>query len=257
MRGLSVILAVCALSLSACAHGEGNLADITIFDRTEGRTLPVYHHGGQRYVIGKPGNEYQINIHNRTGEDILGVVSVDGVNVITGETAQWDQSGYVLYPRQSMDIKGWRKSLERTAAFYFTRLPDSYAARTGRPDNVGVIGVAVFKRKVEIRPMSPQPFGGAAEPSREAEGARAEAKAKAAPEADLSAPRDERLGTGHGRSETSPAIQVDFERATEYPTETLTIYYDSYPNLVVQGVIPGHRPPPIAMPFPGQFVPDP
>jgi len=35
------------------------------------------------------------------------------------------------------DINGWRKSQSSTAAFYFTELPDAYAARTGRPDNVG------------------------------------------------------------------------------------------------------------------------
>ena len=47
-----------------------------------------------------------------------------------------------------VDIAGWRKNLARTAAFYFTELPDSYAARTGRPDHVGVIGVAVFRERV-------------------------------------------------------------------------------------------------------------
>jgi hypothetical protein len=48
---------------------------------------------------------------------------------------------------------------------------------------------------------------------------------------------------------------VDFERATSFPAETITLYYDSYPNLVAQGVIAGtreRRP----EPFPG-FVPDP
>ena len=53
----------------------------------------------------------------------------------------------MLDPWGSVEITGWRKSLERTAAFYFTDLGDSYAARTGRPQNVGVIGVAVFQEK--------------------------------------------------------------------------------------------------------------
>src|SRR5208337_3068580 len=76
------------------------------------------------------------------------VMSVDGVNVITGDTASPRQAGYVLAPLESADIGGWRKSLSRTAAFYFTALPDSYAARTGRPDNVGVIGVALYRERV-------------------------------------------------------------------------------------------------------------
>ena len=42
--------------------------------------------------------------------------------------------------------------LNEVAAFYFTQLPDSYAARTDRPDNVGVIGVAVFREYQPPRP---------------------------------------------------------------------------------------------------------
>jgi len=39
----------------------------------------------------------------------------------------------VLDPRGSVDISGWRKSMSEVAAFVFTSLPDSYAARTDRP----------------------------------------------------------------------------------------------------------------------------
>ena len=40
------------------------------------------------------------------------------------------------------------RAITEAAAFYFTALPDSYAARTDRPDNVGVIGAAVFRERV-------------------------------------------------------------------------------------------------------------
>ena len=94
------------------------------------------------------GSEYSVRIRNINGGRLLAVTSVDGVNVISGETASPAQSGYVLDPYACADIAGWRKNLARTAAFYFTELPDSYAARTGRPDNVGVIGVAVFRERI-------------------------------------------------------------------------------------------------------------
>lgn len=87
-------------------------------------------------------------------EELLAVVSVDGVNVIAGQSADPSQSGYVVSSRASIDIQGWRRSLSQTAAFYFTSLPDSYAARTGRPEHVGVIGVAVF-RKRQAPPPAP------------------------------------------------------------------------------------------------------
>ena len=39
------------------------------------------------------------------------MTSVDGVNVVSGETASPSQSGYVLDPYESVEISGWRKSL--------------------------------------------------------------------------------------------------------------------------------------------------
>lgn len=254
MKRIKTLLATLAVALSTqvCAHG--GLADVTLFDRTEGRPLPVYWHEGRAWVVGRPGNEYAVRIRNRQREDVLGVVSVDGVNVITGETASPPQSGYVLSPHRLLEVSGWRKNLASTAAFYFTALPDSYAARTGRPDNVGVIGVALFRKKQELQPLgqiAPGPFS-----RKESSGAGASADA-AAPRA---AEREDRLGTGHGRIETSHARYVGFERATPYPQETIAIYYDSYRNLVARGVIREPLPPiaprPQPRPFPG-FVPDP
>ena len=57
---------------------------------------------------------------------------------------------YVLSPWSSAEIAGWRKNLNEVAAFYFTNLSDSYAGRTGRPLNVGVIGVAVYEEDLPV-----------------------------------------------------------------------------------------------------------
>jgi hypothetical protein len=219
-----------------------------VYDRTEGKRLQVHWHQGRAYVVGKPGNEYQVSLRNRSGDDVLAIVSVDGVNVITGQTAIPQQSGYVLAPRGGMDILGWRKSMAETAAFYFTPLSDSYAARTGRPDDVGVIGVALFRKKYTPPPAPVgQPFPGPySESAPAAAGARSQDAAKEA-----------QLGTGHGRRETSPAQYVNFERATNSPAEVIALYYDSHRNLVARGVIRETVPvAPLPRPFPG-FVADP
>jgi hypothetical protein len=244
---------------AAQAAGAGSLADVSVYDRSEGRRLQVYWHEGRAWVVGKPGNEYQISVRNQRSEDLLAVMSVDGINVITGETASPQQSGYVLSPWNALDIKGWRKNMERTAAFYFTELPDSYAARTGRPDNVGVIGVAVFQRKrFEPRPPEIAPYSRRSEPQ-SADEAGAASSAPGERHAEMYRQyREDKLGTGHGRSENSHARYASFERASSAPSETITIYYDSYRNLVARGVIRNPRPPydPAPRPFPG-FVPDP
>ena len=127
-----------------------SLARVDLYDRGVGEALPVYRHHGRRYVVGQPGNEYAIRIRNCSGGRLLAVVSVDGVNAVTGESASPDQSGYVIEPGGYVNIQGWRKDLSRTAAFYFSDPAESYAARTGRPDDLGVIGVALYReRKVE------------------------------------------------------------------------------------------------------------
>src|SRR5882672_5149689 len=123
MKMLKIALAALLAAASAQAAAVGSLADVTVFDRSEGRSLPVYWHQGRAYVVGKPGNEYQLSLRVRRGEELLAVLSVDGVNVITGDTASTQQSGYVLAPWRPLEVKGWRKDLSRTAAFYFTALP--------------------------------------------------------------------------------------------------------------------------------------
>jgi hypothetical protein len=257
---LSLLLAAAIAGFPASAFAIGSLADIDIVDRVQNRALPVYWHQGRAYIAGEPGHEYRIALRNRAHADVLAVVSVDGVNVVSGETASVGQSGYVVNNGQRLDITGWRKSLVDTAAFYFTALPDSYAARTGRPNNVGVIGVALFRRK-----YSPPPAISLNEAwAPEADGAAGAAGASAAdqdrakrtaPGAPAASPQHS-LGTGHGRREYSSAQYVDFERATTAPEERITLYYDSFANLVAMGVIPPATRG-LPQPFPGSFVPDP
>jgi hypothetical protein len=153
---------LCLFLIAGPVLAAGRLADVEIYDRIAGRTLPVYESNGHWFVAGHPGNEYQVTIRSRERGDLLAVISVDGVNVVTGETAAAAQSGYVIERGRPLSVAGWRKSLDKIAAFYFTDLGDSYAARTGRPDNVGVIGVAVFRRKAlpttarRVRPRLPR-----------------------------------------------------------------------------------------------------
>jgi hypothetical protein len=263
---LATLVAGALCGAGGPAQAIGSLADIQIYDRKQNRYLPVHWHEGRAYVVGEPGNEYQIRVANRLGGDVMTVVSIDGVNVVTGETASPEQSGYVFSRRQQYDIKGWRKSLDRTAAFYFTHLSDSYAARTGRPDNVGVIGVAVFRRKPadplpaisrdDRRWWGPQSSGAGS--SRNQASEKSAAAGQLSPDVAETRPAAPALGTGHGRSETSVVRNVAFERATAAPEEVITLYYDSRRNLMARGILPTPQGPlAVPQPFPGRFVSDP
>ena len=151
-RALTALPAISALFVlltmtSLPAHAIGRLADVTIVDRDTGATLPVHYAKGEYWVAGRPGARYAIAVRNRLGQRVMAVPSVDGVNVLTGETAAWDQRGYVFSPHERYQITGWRKSSNEIAAFEFSSAHNSYAGRTGRIANVGVIGVALFREE--------------------------------------------------------------------------------------------------------------
>jgi hypothetical protein len=272
---------------AACdAQGVGGIAQVAIIDRDSGAVLSPYFYHGEYWVAGTPGARYAIEIRNRLTERVLAVTSVDGVNVVTGATAGWGQSGYVFGPGERYQITGWRKSDSQVAAFTFTDSPNSYAGRTGRPGNIGVIGVAVFRERPPQPVYSPPSISqGAPEPSapaREANAARdanaagesnsagaGEARSKAAPSVSppvsglLQAPSPiPKLGTGHGERESSYASHTEFSRMQSQPNEVIRIHYDSLDNLFALGIIKRPRPLPAqADPFPAssaeRYVPDP
>jgi hypothetical protein len=280
---LLVAAAALGLAQPAASHWPpAPLTAIEIVDRTSGATLAIYEKDGQRYVIGVPGHEYAIRIRNRSQDRLLAVTSVDGVNVVTGESASPNQSGYVIDGGSSVEIAGWRRSLAQTSAFYFTDLGNSYAARTGRPDDVGVIGAAVFAERRRLAVQQPLRDKIAAHenarreradtPAPDAGAARDEARAAAPPVASEAPAADgagnagavakalaPKLGTGFGRDEASYAERVRFDRASDTPAETVAIRYDRRENLAAMGVLPSLRYADRSPdPFPGmRFVPPP
>jgi len=295
LRAATVLVAAlltcgCATPVSAHrpAPSAPSLAQVDVYDRTTGSALPVFEKDGRHYIVGHPGHEYAVRIRNCTGGRILAVTSVDGVNVVSGDTATPAQSGYVIEPWGSVEISGWRKSMSRTAAFFFTEHSNSYAARTGRPFDVGVLGVAVFaerarppvriselaagaradgrhERRAEADTQAPtQAASPPASATPFAEGARDQAEPRERENAQAARPAPQplaKLGTGHGRNETSYVRQVAFERATIDPAQLVSLQYDRNENLVALGVLsapPHHYARRAPQPFPGmRFVPDP
>lgn len=273
-KSLLLSAALAAAAATACQPASArSLVDIDLIDRDAGRWLPEYPHRGRIYVPGEPGHRYAVRLTNTTGERLLVVLSVDGVNAVDGRTAHPSQAGYVLGPWQSTEIAGWRKSMDDVAQFYFTDLPDSYAARTGRPDNVGVIGIAVFRESQPRyyqppysppRPYPDYPRGLDEARAKSSNAPAAAAEREASVAADASSSRREmaqqQIGTGHGAREWAPVGSTEFVRASSRPTQVTQLRYDALDSLVAMGVLPPPsrywgRDEPRA--FPGAFVPDP
>lgn len=255
------------LAMAASAIGAGlapraeaavDLVDLQVVDRETGEVAPTWRHAGRLFIAGRPGARYALRVTNHTGGRVLAVMSVDGVNILTGETAGFGQRGYVFRPYESYEVSGWRKSDSEVAAFTFAALPRSYAALTGRPGDVGVIGLAAFRELATQRlGVSPAPVA-APPPAAPTRAAPPSARDQADVEGIVVQRRAEKLGTAHGAREWSAVTTVPFERATSYPQQIRRIEYDAYDNLVAAGVIPRPRgpgrPP---RPFPGEgYVPD-
>jgi hypothetical protein len=263
------------LAHSGNAHALSGMADIAIIDRDSGVVLSPTYYRGEYWVAGRPGARYAIEIRNLLGERLLAVTSVDGVNVLSGATAGWGQTGYVFGPRESYQITGWRKTGTQVAAFTFTDSPNSYAERTGRPANVGIIGVALYREQAQAVAEAPPMIGGRSTLQPEAPlagmtGGSAQSLSslrEAAPMLRAPAPAADstpapKLGTGHGEREYSYVSHTQFLRMQEQPNEVIRIRYDSFDNLLAMGIIRRPRPtPPTINPFPAspaqQYVPDP
>jgi hypothetical protein len=223
---------------------------------------------GKTWIEGRCDARYSVRITNHTGERVEVVVSVDGRDVIDGESADYVRKrGYLLGPYESYDIPGFRTTHDTAAAFRFSSVAGSYAARRGDSRNVGVIGAAFFpeRRRVTVRPRPIAPrsrdrFGGGGAPAPVdgdvAEAPRGAGEAPAttaeksrAPLADelgtgragpghvWREPRPQRLGTGWGETVYSSVTEVDFERASgSRPERVLTLYYDDRAGLAAKGV---------------------
>jgi hypothetical protein len=288
MKRTVYFAAVAALAASCDALAVGGIAEVAIVDRNSGVELVPHFYRGEYWVAGTPGATYSVAIRNRLGERLLAVASVDGVNVISGATAAWDQTGYVFDPNQRYEITGWRKSDSEVAAFTFTASPNSYAERTGRPANVGVIGVAIFRERqpqpvyvppimeqsldradappLDVPAPAPAPSSGSSSSSVTASAplsaSTREARSSGRVEAFASPPpAAPKLGTGHGEREFSYVNHTEFSRMQPEPNEIIRIRYDSLDNLVAMGIIERPRPAPTANPFPDspaqRYAPDP
>lgn len=193
-------------------------------------------HLGRQYIGGELGSNYQIKIKNRTPERLLVVVTVDGKNVVDGKPGSVTGNGYVLGPRETCPIEGWRTDLSQVRAFAFVDASDSYAVKTeGSPLHVGVIGIAVFKEK-SVRPV--MAF---------ATPAAARSRGSFGHEAHGEASMMRAVGTGMGEAIASPAHEVPFDRATDQPAEVHIYHYDTIAALKDRGILPDDNGP---QPFP-------
>jgi hypothetical protein len=213
-----------------------------VTDDGRSTTYPVSFRSGLKKVYAEAvkGDHYRIEIKNKLNRKVGVVVAVDGRNIISGEKSFLNNSErmYILDPYESGSFAGWRTSNERINRFYFTDVPDSYAAAFGDESAMGVITVAAYPEVRRYEP--PMPMSQLGRHDFENKGASSGAaldRSASAPSAPSPAGENmkkkaakqekamESAGTGYGREEYSPVHTVAFE-AERKAIETIHVKYE-------------------------------
>ncbi len=113
-----------------------------------GHACKQYTHDGKIFIEAKDGSEYEIKIKNPHWFRVMAVVTVDGLNVISGKEDLDNGGGYIISGNSSLTIKGFRHSNESVGAFKFTNKNSSYTKEQGNGTaNVGVIGILLYNEQ--------------------------------------------------------------------------------------------------------------
>ena len=243
-------------SVAAQAHAlPGHLVGVSV--ETGGEATPLYpaRDGSRRfYLEAQRDRPYAVRLTNRTGERLGVVLTIDGLNAISGER---DASGpgrmYILDPWGAAYVQGWRTSLQEVRRFTFVDEKASYSARRGvANEKMGWIEVTVHREirphRPAIRQEPPMPDGEAQplERAREDGETRDQAAGAAAPRAEGKATQDARRapaptgrfpGTGWG-DRTDDRVEVVEFHAQHPPAERVTLRYEYRNALVALGVLP-------------------
>lgn len=125
--------------------------------RENGDQLPTHALKDRFYVQGNDGERYTIRITNPTPRRVEAVISVDGLDVIDGESGDLRKRGYVVPAYGETRIEGFRTSTSDVATFRFSSVDNSYAGQKGKARNVGVIAVAIFEEQAAQEIIAPEP----------------------------------------------------------------------------------------------------
>lgn len=261
----AVILAIVVGAVPAWAGSVGDAVEVRIVTDT-GYTLPTYpvktrHSMKKVYAEAVKGDHYRIEVRNKLNRRVGLVIAVDGRNIISGGKSWLRNSErmYILEAYESGEFSGWRSSDDRINRFYFTDMPDSYAAAFGDESAMGVISVAAYP---EVRRYQPPPrIQSQTNPSWQRDmagnGAGSAGRAESAPSAAAPAPAGEisknraakaetksldSAGTGYGHEEYSPVQIVAFE-AENRAVETIHFKYEWRSTLCRLGVVSCNAPP--------------
>lgn len=234
-----------------------------------GRPIPEVQHQGRTYVEGRKNSQYSLQIRNNSPRRILAIPSVDGLNVLNGDSCGIQSPGYVVDAHGTIEIPGWKvEGTQEAGRFVFKPQgaryaeDETYAESSGQsPVNQGTIGFMIFPEKERVRhvvfpyrpdPWSPPPFGpGYCSNSSKSMGSRSYSSSvnhsttsgnigevhDGQAVMDSCVEDDNGLGTGWGESVNFHTQGIDFVRSDPAnPEVSFVFFYDTVRNLRRIGV---------------------
>lgn len=222
-----------ALLVALPAPGSTTGAGFGLSVLVDGSDRPEYANRGTVYVEAVRGREYALRITNPLGVRVAIALSVDGLNTIDARHAPAESSRkWVLAPYETIVLEGWQVSGSAARRFVFTGEKDSYGAKLGKTEDLGVIEAVFFRERP--RPVARDRFAPAAPvPSGEAAGsaARSESSQKS------SALSDDYAATGMGGRTRHDVVEVRLDLEPT-PVASVRIRYEFRPVLEALGVLP-------------------
>lgn len=221
-----------------------NRGDVHISVHVDGKPVPIYLAAdGMPFIEGIPGKPYYLYIENKTSGRLEILSSVDGLNTLKKEPANWRSNrGMVVDGRAVWKNLGWRLNDNEVAEFKFADLESSIATKAGEPQNIGVIGIATFAEKSYVRPISDsgysKSFGGARGMSMNSMGSMKGGGGDATMDwMETSRERSVDVGTGAGEQRQDAVGRTSFTRATDRPSTLIEIQYRTRPTLEKLGLL--------------------
>ncbi len=230
----------------------GSLVGVSV--EVGGRHAPLYpapDGSGRYYLEAREGASYQVRLSNRAGERLGVVLTVDGLNAISGARDRGRGRMYVLDPGRQATVRGWRTSLREVRRFTFVDEESSYAARSGKANSrMGWIEVSVYRarshwprawerdeagRPGERPEDSARGESASSAPAPTADAAESEARPRG--QSPAGAGKRSYPGTGWGPRAHDPVVVVEFEPEPS-PAEQTTLRYEYRTALVDLGVLP-------------------
>lgn len=218
--------------------------------------------GGNTFVEGKHGSNFELEISNLTVRRLLVHPTVDGLSAMTGKEASkndWEH-GYVLNAFQSMRVPGWRLNDKEVAKFVFAGEGGSYAEQSGHGADRGVIACAVWEENYQftyltdpgkLHKESHKPaqsplfydyrpptynYGGGGRFTSHSRSCNLGEQPTAGSLGDVACYTAQNLGTGFGKKADHQVITVSFTPQQEQPNCIAVVYYDDRQGLQRRGI---------------------